>query len=67
MLTDRLTARLLGAVVLLMTFTINIGCFFFTKPEIRARPTFPLVVLIPSLPLIALAIWLFRRARSLKD
>ncbi len=67
MLTDRLTARILGAVVLLMTVTLDIGCFMFTKPEIRQRPTFPLLVLVLSLPLIALAIFFFRRASQLKE
>jgi hypothetical protein len=66
-LTDRLTARILGAVVLLMAVTIDIGCFMFTKPEIRQRPNFPLFVLVLSLPLVALAIYFFRRASQLKD
>jgi lipopolysaccharide export LptBFGC system permease protein LptF len=66
-LTDRFTARVLGGVVLVMTFLIDVGCFLFTRPEIRQRPTFPLVVLLPSLPLVALAVWLFRRSSKLKD
>ena len=67
MLTDRLTARILGAVVAVMTVAIVIGSIFFTKPEIRERPSFPLVVLVLSLPPAALAVWLFRRASRLKD
>jgi len=66
-LTDRLTTRLLGAIVLLMTFAIDIGTVFFTSPEIRQRPSFPFVVLALSLPLVGLAIWLFRRAAKMKD
>ena len=66
MLTDRFTARVLGAVVLVMTVLIDISCFLFTKPEISHRPTFPLVVILPSLPLFGLAVWLFRRAEQLK-
>jgi len=66
-LTDRLTARILGAVVLLMTFAIDVGTFFFSKPELRERPSFPLVILIPSLPLFALAFYFFWRASKLKD
>lgn len=66
MITDRFTARVLGAVVLLMAVVIDIGCFVFTKPEIRQRPTFPLVVLVPSLPLFALGIYLLRKASRLK-
>jgi len=65
-LSDRFTARVLGAVVLVMTLLIDVSCFIFTRPEIRSRPTFPLVVLIPSLPLFAVSVWLFRRAARLK-
>ncbi len=67
MITDRFTARVLGAVVLLMAFTIDVGSFFFTAPEIRSKPTFPLIVLGPTLPLIALAIYLFRKAARLPE
>lgn len=66
MLTDRFTAQVLGAIVLVMTILIDISCFIFTKPEISHRATFPLVVLIPSLPLFAVSFWLFRRAARLK-
>lgn len=67
MLTDRFTARVLGAVVLIMAVLIDVSCFIFTKPEIRSRTTFPLVVLVPSLPLFAFSFWLFRRSAQLKD
>ncbi|MBX3208495.1 MAG: hypothetical protein KF764_25850 [Labilithrix sp.] len=66
MLNDRFTARVLGAIVLIMTVLIDISCFIFTKPEISHRPTFPLVVFIPSLPLVAVSVWLFRRASKLE-
>jgi hypothetical protein len=66
-ITDRFTARVLGAIVLLMAACIVIGCFFFTKPEIVHRPTFPLVVLASALPLVGLALWLFRKAGRLRD
>jgi lipopolysaccharide export LptBFGC system permease protein LptF len=65
-ITDRFTARVLGAVVLLMAVVIDVGCFVFTKPEIRQRPTFPLVVLVPSIPLFGLGLYLLRRANRLK-
>jgi hypothetical protein len=65
-ITDRFTARVLGAVVLVMTLLIDIGCFLFTNPEIRHRASFPVVVIVPSLPLVALAIYFFRRADQLK-
>lgn len=66
MLSDRLTARILGAVASLMTFAIVVGALFFTKPEIRARSSFPVVVLVFALPPAALAAWLFRRASQMK-
>ena len=30
----------------------------FTQPEISHRPTFPLVVIVPSLPLVAFGVYL---------
>ena len=66
MLNDRSTARILGAIVLVMTLIIDASCFIFTKPEIAHRPTFPLVVIVPSLPLFAISFWLFRRATRLE-
>ena len=65
-ITDRSTARILGAVVVIMTVLIDISCFLFTKPEISHRATFPLVVIVPSLPLFAFAVYLFRRSSKLK-
>jgi hypothetical protein len=67
MLTDRFTARVLGGLTVAMTALIVISCFVFTKPEISHRPTFPLVVLGLSLPMIGAAVFFFRRARTLKD
>lgn len=66
MITDQFTAKVLGSVIFIMTFLIDIGCFLFTKPEISHKPTFPLVVLIPSIPLLLVATILFRRASKLK-
>jgi hypothetical protein len=67
MLTDRFTARVLGGITVAMTIIIDLSCFFFTKPEISHRPTFPLLVLVMSLPMIGGAVYCFRRARTLKD
>jgi len=64
-ITDRFTAKILGAIVLLMVFVVDVGCFVFTKPEISHRMTFPLVVLIPSLPFMALGVYLLRKASRL--
>lgn len=66
MISDQFTAKLLGAIILLMVFTIDVGCFFFTKPEISHRSTFPLVVLIPSILPVLFATYLFRRASRMK-
>jgi hypothetical protein len=65
-ITDRFTARVLGSIVLIMTLLIDLSCFIFTKPEISHRPTFPLVVIVPSLPLVAFGVYLLRRASRLK-
>ena len=67
MLTDRFTAQVLGGVVVVMTVLIDVSCFIFTKPEISHRPTFPLLVLAMSLPMIGAAVYFFRRARTLKS
>lgn len=66
MVSDRFTSKVLGALVLIMTLLIDVSCFIFTKPEIRFRPTFPLVVVLPSLPLFAIGVYLFRRGSRLK-
>lgn len=67
MLTDRFTARVLGAVVLLLGALVDISMFIFVKAEIRAKPEFPLLVLVPSLPIFAVGVFLFWRASKLKD
>jgi hypothetical protein len=67
MLSDRFTAQVLAGLTVVMTVLIDISCFIFTKPEISHRATFPLVVIVPSLPLFGAAAWLFRRAKTLKD
>ncbi len=66
MITDQFTAKVLASVIFIMTFLIDVGCFIFTKPEISHKATFPLVVLLPSLPIILFATILFRRASKLK-
>lgn len=63
---DPFTARVVGAVTIIMTLLIDISCLMFTRPEISQRPSFPLVVLVPSLPLFAFGIYLFRRASRMK-
>lgn len=67
MLTDRFTAQVLGGLMVAMTVLIDVCMFVFNKPEVTHKPGFPLVVIIPSLPLFAIAGYLFHRAKSLKD
>lgn len=66
MITDRFTAQVLGALALVMTLLIDVSCFIFTKPEISHRPTFPLVVFLPSLPIVAFGVYLLRKSSRLK-
>jgi len=67
MLTDRFTARVLGGVTVAMTIVIDLSTFAFTKPEISHKPTFPLFLLVLSLPMFGAAAYFFRRAKHLKD
>jgi hypothetical protein len=67
MLTDRFTARVLGGITLAMTVIIDASMFVFTKPEISHKPTFPLLILVLSLPMLGAAAYCFRRAKTLKD
>ena len=39
----------------------------FTKPEISHKPTFPLLLLALSLPMLGAAAFFFHRAKTLKD
>ncbi len=65
--TDRFTARVLGAITLLVTVIIDISTAVLTRPETRSRPGFALVVLLPSLPLFILGAWFFVKARRLPE
>jgi hypothetical protein len=67
MITDRLTARVLGALLLFLPFVIDTSCLIFAKPELRSQPRFVAIVILPSLPLFALGALLFRRAARMKD
>jgi hypothetical protein len=66
-LSDRFTAKVLGCLALVFVFIIDVSCFIFAKPELRARPGFAAIIVVPSLPIIAFGIWLLRRANKLKD
>lgn len=67
MINDRFTSQVLGAVTIVMAFLIDVSFFIFTAPEIRHQPTFPLVVIVPSLPLFAAGVWLIRRGSRMKQ
>jgi hypothetical protein len=66
-LTDRLTARVVGLLLIALALIIDASCFIFVPAETRAKPGYPLVVLVPSLPIIGLGAWILRRAEKLKD
>ena len=66
MITDRMTARVLGLVVLLITLLIVSSCFIFARPEART-PRFAAVVIVPSLPLFAIGLLLQRKASRMKE
>jgi hypothetical protein len=66
MITDRMTARVLGAVVLLLSVLIDSSCFIFARPETRSNPRFAVVVAISSVPLFLIAALLFRKAERLR-
>ena len=67
MITDRMTARVLGLVVLLLSILIDSSCFIFARPEIRFTPRFALVVLLTSLPMYLAGILFLRKAARMKD
>jgi hypothetical protein len=67
MITDRMTARVLGLVVLLLALLIDSSCFIFARPETRSNPRFTLVVVLTSLPMYAVGALLLRKAARMKD
>jgi hypothetical protein len=67
MLTDRLTARVLGTVLLFLSFVIDLSCIVFARPELRGRASFLAVVIVPSLPLFLGGALLLRKASRLPD
>lgn len=67
MLTDRLTARVLGVLVLIFSVLIVGSCFLFARPETRREPRFPVVVLVSSLPMFLAGGAILWRSSRLKD
>ncbi len=67
MLTDRVTAKVLGLLVVALTLLIDISCFIFARPETRQSPRFAVIVLVMSVPLFVISALLFRKASKLPD
>jgi hypothetical protein len=67
MITDRMTAKVLGYVVLLMAVLVDSTCFVFARPETRTNPRFAVVVAITSIPMYLVGALLLRKASRMKD
>lgn len=67
MITDRLTARVLGLLLVVLTLVIDASYFVFARPELRGSPRYLAMVVVPSLPLFVAGLLLLRRAARLKD
>ena len=67
MITDRLTARVIGVLLLFLPFIIDSSCIIFAKPELRTSTRFLAVVIIPSIPLFLGGLLLLRKASRMKE
>ena len=67
MITDRMTAKVLGFLVFVMTLLIDTSCFIFARPETRSSPRFAAVVVVTSLPLFLVGALLLRKAEKMKE
>lgn len=67
MITDRMTAKVLGVLVLFLTLIIDTSCFIFARPETRSNPRFAVVVAITSIPLFVVGALFLRKASTMKD
>jgi hypothetical protein len=67
MITDRMTAKVLGLVVLMLALLIDTSCFIFARPETRANPRFTVVVVVSSLPMFLIGGLLLRKASRMKE
>jgi hypothetical protein len=66
MITDRMTAMVLGYLVLVLTVLIDTSCFIFARAETRSSPRFALVVALTSLPLFLAGALLLRKGSTMK-
>ena len=67
MINDRFTAKVIGLVIILFALLIDASFFMLSKPEAKAKPGFALIIIVPSLPFIALGIYLLRKGDRLKE
>lgn len=67
MITDRMTAKVLGVLVLFLTLIIDTSCFIFARPETRSNPRFAVVVAITSIPLFVAGALFLRKASTMKE
>lgn len=67
MITDRMTARVLGLVVFVLAILVDTSCFVFARPETRQSPRFALVVVMTSIPMYLAGALFFRKAARMKD
>lgn len=67
MITDRMTAKVLGLVVLMLAILIDTSCFIFARPETRYSPRFAAVVAISSLPMFLIGGLLLRKGSRMKE
>ncbi len=69
MIKDRLTASVLGLVIIVFSVLIDVSILILTpKDSIRvSRGAFLLLTVVPSLPFILAGGWLLRKAKSLPD
>lgn len=66
-ITDRFTAKVLGATVLVIGLLIDVSFLIFLRKDLGQKPGLIGIVLVPSLPIFLFSVWLFRRAAQLKD
>ena len=67
MITDRMTAKVLGLIVLVLAMLIDTTCVVFARPETRQNPRYAVVVIVSSIPMYVLSALLFRKASKMKE
>jgi hypothetical protein len=67
MITDRMTAKVLGLIVFMLALTIDASCVIFARPETRHNPRFAVVLALTSLPMFLASALFFRKASRLPD